>query len=313
MKSVIKVGTRGSKLALYQAELLRSGLKELFPLIEFELVKIHTRGDMIRRGTIRSIGPAIFTREIEEALLANQVDMGVHSAKDLATELPEGLEIGAFLMREDARDCLVARGGMDLKELPQGARIGTGSIRRRAQLKKLRPDLQIVDLRGNVETRLRKTLEEGEYDGMVLAHAGLLRLSLQNHVTQVFDEDAFLPQAGQGAVAVEIRQNDVETKKMLHSVNHEITMAGVTAERSFLRCLEGGCQIPAGVRSRIDGNILNLKGAVFSLDGDREISDSINGPVSDGQKLGWMLGEKILEAGGRELLQAVRKAVEDRD
>ena len=311
MKSLIKIGTRGSKLALYQAELVRSKLKESFPLVGFELVKIKTSGDMIRRGAIGTIGPAIFTREIEDALLGGEVDLGVHSAKDLATDLPQALEIGAVLSREDSRDCLVACQGQTLETLPQGARIGTSSLRRRAQLKKLRRDLEIIEMRGNIDTRLKK-IEEASYDGMVIAYAGLKRLGLTNFVTQIFEEDQILPQAGQGAVAVEIRANDSETLELVRSVNHEPSRVCVSAERSFLRCLEGGCQIPAGVSSKIEGNLLSLRGAIFSLEGEREFSDTTTGLVSEGEKIGAMLAQKLLEAGGRDLLKEIRQEIMDR-
>ncbi len=309
MKSLIKIGTRGSKLALYQAEVVRTKLKTLFRLLECEFVKIHTKGDMIRGAAIRSIGPGIFTREIEEALLANEIDIAVHSAKDLATELPEGLEICATLAREDARDCLVAREGKKLDQLNQGAKIGTSSLRRRAQLKKLRPDLEILEMRGNVDTRLKK-IEQGEYDGIVLAHAGLKRLGLANFVTEVFEEEHFLPQAGQGALAIEIRKGDLEIQELIQPLNHELTFHRVAAERSFLRRLEGGCQIPAGISSKIEGDILTLKGAIFSLEGDREVIDTFTGPISEGEKTGVALAEKLLQAGGDEILKAIRNAQE---
>ena len=305
MKSPVKIGTRGSKLALYQSEIVQSKLKASFPSLECEFVKIRTKGDIIQRGAIDSIGPGIFTREIEEALLSGEIDLAVHSAKDLATELPEGLEIGAVLMREDPRDCLVAREGKTLKELPRGAKIGTSSLRRRAQVKRLRPDLETLELRGNVDTRLRK-VKEGEYDGIVIAHAGLKRLGLGDAVTEVFEEDYFLPQAGQGALAIEIRKGNQEIKELVKSVNHEPAFIQVSAERSFLRRLEGGCQIPAGVTSKLEANKLTLKGAIFSLEGDRVVMDAIAGSVSEAEKLGRDLAEKLIKAGGNEILKAIR-------
>jgi len=307
MKSLIKIGTRGSKLALYQAEVVQVKLKTLFRLLECEFVKIHTKGDMIRHAAIESIGPGIFTHEIEEALLAEEIDIAVHSAKDLATELPEGLEIGAMLMREDARDCLVAREGKKLSQLDHGARIGTSSLRRRAQLRKLRPDLEILEMRGNVDTRLKK-IEQGKYDGIVLAHAGLKRLGLASSVTEVFEEENFLPQAGQGALAVEVRKGDLEIQELIKPLNHEPTFQRVSAERSFLRRLEGGCQIPAGVSSKIKGDVLTLKGAIFSLEGNLEVIDTLSGSVSEGEKTGVDLAEKLLRAGGDKILKAIRNA-----
>ncbi|MBI4395024.1 MAG: hydroxymethylbilane synthase [Candidatus Omnitrophica bacterium] len=308
MKSLIKIGTRGSKLALYQAELVRAKLRGLFPLVEFELVKIHTKGDMIRHASIGSIGPGIFTHEIETALLENRIDLAVHSAKDLATDLPEGLELGAIPYREDPRDCLVAREGKTLEQLPYQARIGTSSLRRRAQLKRLRPDLEICEMRGNVDSRLKK-IEAGECAAIVLAHAGLMRLGLSNFVTQIFEEEDFLPQAGQGALAVEIRTGDLETKELVRPLNHEPTFKRVLAERSFLRRLEGGCQVPAGIRSKIENGTLNLKGAVFSLEGDQAVVHSISGPISASEPLGTALADQLLKDGGRKILKAIRDYV----
>jgi hydroxymethylbilane synthase len=305
MKPLIRIGTRGSKLALYQAELVGGKLKLHFPMLEVETVKIHTKGDMIRRGGIGSIGRGIFTREIEEALLRGEVDIAVHSAKDLETTLPEGLELGAILEREDPSDCLSAGDRKTLKELKPGARIGTSSLRRKAQLKKLRNDLDLFDLRGNIDSRLGK-IGQGQCDGIAAAYAGFKRLGLTNFVTEVFDPETFLPQAGQGAVAVEIRRNDSETRELVHSVNHEQSFRSILAERSFLHRLQGGCQIPAGIYSKINGAGIILKGAVFSLDGAREVLDSIAGPVSDGEQLGALLADQILAAGGRKILDEIR-------
>ena len=308
MKSPIRIGTRGSTLALYQAELARAKLKESFPLVEFEFVRIRTKGDMIRRGAVGSLGPGIFTREIEEALLRSEVDLAVHSAKDLASELPEGLVIGAVLTREDPRDCLVARGGLTLETLERGARIGTSSLRRKAQLKKLRRDLEILEMRGNVDTRLKK-IEGGDFDGMVIAHAGLKRLGLTNLVTQIFEEEVFLPQAGQGAIAVEIRKEDSEIQELVKPLNDETSFARISAERSFLRCLEGGCQVPVGICSKIEGDVLFLKGAIFALEGDREVSDTLSDLRSVAEQTGALLAQKLLEAGGREILDEIRRKV----
>ncbi len=308
MKSLIKIGTRSSKLALYQAEVVRTKLKSLFPLLEFEFVKIHTKGDMIRHQAIGTMGPGIFTHEIEVALLEKKIDIAVHSAKDLATELPEGLVLGAVLTREDPRDCLVAREGQTLDKLARGARIGTSSLRRRAQLRKLRHDLEIIEMRGNVDTRLKK-IEQGEYDGMVIAYAGLKRLGLTNFVTQIFEEEIFLPQAGQGALAVEIRKDALEIEELLRPINHEPTLKRVSAERSFLKRLEGGCQIPVGVASKIEADTLTLKGAIFSLEGDQEVSNTASGLASGSERIGTDLAEKLLQAGGAEILKAVRQEV----
>ncbi|OGW86665.1 MAG: hydroxymethylbilane synthase [Omnitrophica bacterium RIFCSPHIGHO2_02_FULL_46_11] len=303
----IKIGTRGSKLALYQAELVRAKLKGLFPLLEFEFVKIRTKGDMIRRAAIGSLGVGVFTREIENALLENKIDIAVHSAKDLATALPNGLEITAALDREDPRDCLVARGSRTLRGLAAHARIGTGSLRRQAQLKKLRPDLEIVEMRGNVDTRLKK-IQEGEYDGMVIAYAGLKRLGQTNFVTEIFDTDTMLPQAGQGIIAVQVRSSDSKIRELIRPLNHLTTFTQLSAERSFLRRIEGGCRVPAGISSKIEGDSLKLKGAIFSLTGDRAVVDTAAGSVSEAEKIGLALADKLLASGGAEILKEIRNA-----
>lgn len=306
MKSLIKIGTRGSKLALYQAEVVGAKLKTLFPLLAVENVKIHTSGDMLRKGAIASMGPGIFTREIEESLLKKEIDLAVHSAKDLATELPAGLEIGAVLEREDARDCLVARDGKTLSTLSEGARVGTSSLRRRAQLRHLRQDLTLVEMRGNIDSRLKKVLEHKDCEAIVVAHAGLKRLGLANLVTEIFEEEKILPQAGQGAIAVQIRSGDIETGEIVRTMNHRETSICVSAERSFLGRLEGGCQVPAGVSANLEGDLITLCGAIFSLDGDRVISDVLSASLEKAKEAGVLLADKILNAGGREILSRIR-------
>ncbi|MBI4357724.1 MAG: hydroxymethylbilane synthase [Candidatus Omnitrophica bacterium] len=308
MRSLIKIGTRGSQLALYQAELVRAKLKESFPLMRFEFIKIRTKGDMIRHANLGAIGPGIFTREIETALLKKEIDLAVHSAKDLATDLPAGLAIGAILDREDPRDCLVARARKTLKELASGARIGTSSLRRRAQLKRLRPDLEICEMRGNVDTRVKK-IEEGNYDGMVLAHAGMRRLGLGNLVGQVFDEEVLLPQAGQGAIAIELCKDDAEIQGLIRVTNHEASCRRILAERSFLRRLQGGCQVPVGVASRIKDGLMTLTGGIFSWDGGREVRQTLSGSILEGEDVGTRLAERLLEMGGEEILDEIRKGV----
>ena len=305
MKSPVKIGTRGSRLALYQAELVRAKLKESFPSVEFELVKIRTKGDQVRRADLKSIGPGIFTREIEAGLLNQSIDLAVHSAKDLASLLPGGLEIGAVLIREDPRDCLVSTNQLKLGELKQGARIGTSSLRRKAQLKRLRSDLEISDMRGNVETRLRK-IDSGEYDGLVIAYAGLFRLGYAEKISEIFEETDMLPQAGQGAIAVQCRSGDADILKDLQAVNDQPTFVRVSAERSFLRRLEGGCQLPVGVSSKIEEGRLILTGGIFSPDGDDEATESISGLFSDGDRLGTELAEALLRKGGKAILEEIR-------
>jgi hydroxymethylbilane synthase len=307
MKSTVKIGTRGSALALYQSELVRSELKKFFPLIKFELVKIRTKGDAVRRGALLDIGPGIFTREIEEALLRREIDLAVHSAKDLASVLPEGLLIGAILKRDDSRDCLVARGKKNLRELAASAKIGTSSLRRKAQLKRLRPDLEFRDMRGNVDTRMEK-IKQGELDAMVIAYAGLKRLGLGHYATDIFDPEIFLPQAGQGALAVEMRADDSKACEIVKPLNDELSAICIFGERSFLKRIEGGCQVPAGIHSQAEGQTIRLKGAIFSLDGEREAKNSVSGPLKEADELGHQLAETLLTSGGAEILEEIRNA-----
>lgn len=309
MSPAIRIGTRGSLLATYQAILVQAKLKESYSLVPFEIVKIKTSGDMIRRGGISSIGRGIFTREIEEALLRKEIDLAVHSAKDMETNSPEGLLLGAVLEREDARDCLITIDGRKFRDLTREAKVGTSSLRRKAQLKKLRPDLKVVEIRGNVETRLKK-LEAGEYEAIVMAAAGLNRLGFSARASEIFDEALFLPQAAQGAIAVQVRSDDTEAKKMANCLNHEKSFLQVTAERSFLRTLHGGCQVPVGVRSWLDDKTLHMDGAIFSLDGTREVRSEVSGENGKAELLGLQLGESLLSSGGRELLDEIRRMVE---
>lgn len=301
----IKIGTRGSKLALYQAELVRSKLVELFPGVEIQLIKIKTTGDLIHDTPIENLGPGIFTREIEKALLDKEIDLAVHSAKDMATILPEGLEIGAVLTREDSRDCLVARDGRKLQDMPKGAKIGTSSLRRKAQLRKLNGDIQVSDIRGNVDTRIRK-IQSGEFDGTVIAFAGLKRLALHHLVTEVFNQEEFLPQAGQGALAIEIRKNDSKIAELVKPLNDEAAMITLLAERSFLREIEGGCQVPAGISSRQENGVLTLTGGIFSPTRNQEVRKTISGPSTEAEALGKKLADSILKAGGAEILSEIR-------
>ncbi len=302
---IIKIGTRGSKLALYQAELVKSKLAQLHPALDIQLVKIKTTGDVIYDRPIEHLGPGIFTREIEKALLDRQIDLAVHSAKDMASRLPQGLEIGAVLKREDPSDCLVSRGGTKLRDLPKGAKIATSSLRRKAQLRKLRQDLTICEIRGNVDTRIRK-IEEGEYDGMVIALAGLKRLALERHVSETFNPEDFLPQAGQGTLAIEIRTGDSQIRDLIKPLNDQETMTVLLAERSFLRELEGGCLVPAGIHSKSEQGTLTLTGGIFSPTENREVRKSLSGPLKDAELIGKNLAQSILKAGGEEILNEIR-------
>ncbi|MBI4388299.1 MAG: hydroxymethylbilane synthase [Candidatus Omnitrophica bacterium] len=309
MKSHLRIGSRGSTLAMYQAVLVQSRLKELYPMITSEIIKIKTKGDMIRRGGLSSIGRGIFTREIEDALLRDEVDLAVHSAKDLETELSKGLAIGAILEREDARDCLVAKKKQKLKELKPGSKIGTSSLRRKAQLKRMRPDLEIVDLRGNVDTRLAK-VESGHCSGIILAVAGINRLGRASVVSEIFDPLQFLPQAAQGSIAVEIRESDQEIKGVVKAMNHLPSARCTEAERSFLRTLHGGCQVPIGIASWEEAGTIFLKGGVFSMDGAKALIQQTSGSLEKANELGCSLAKEILAAGGHEILDDIRRALD---
>ncbi|MBI4115734.1 MAG: hydroxymethylbilane synthase [Candidatus Omnitrophica bacterium] len=308
MKSEFLIGTRGSKLAIYQAELVKTKLEQVFPLLRFTLVRIKTSGDMIRHSTPDPFSTKrVYTREIEEALEKKEIDIAVHSAKDLAVELPKGLVIAAVLEREDSRDCLVSREGKKLSELPLGARIGTSSIRRRLQLLRLNPDLVIEEIRGNVDTRVRK-LEEGIVDALVLAYAGLKRLGLTQVATEIFSEEKFYPAPCQGAIVVETRENDAETREMLHPLNHRESAFQVACERAFLRRLEGGCQLPCGISTHLEGKgeKLRASGILFSLDGSQHVEAKIEAVPENPEGIGLRLAEEILEKGGGLIIQRMR-------
>ena len=308
MKSEFLIGTRGSKLALYQAELVKAKLGGNFPLLTFTLVKIKTGGDMIRRSTPHPFETKrIYTAEIEEALLKKEIDLAAHSAKDLAVNLPEGLEIGAVLEREDARDCLISRDGKKLSELPLGARVGTSSIRRKLQLLRLDPEIIVEEIRGNVDTRVRK-LEDGAVDAITLAYAGLKRIGLTNLVTEVFPEEKFYPAPCQGAIAVESRKDDPEVRELLTGLNHAESEFRVVTERAFLRRLEGGCQLPCGVSTHLVGKEKKLvaRGILFSLDGAQTAEAQIEAPAEHPEAIGLRLAEEILAQGGEKIIHAMR-------
>jgi len=305
----VVIGTRGSKLALWQAnhvaELLRAGRPDL----DLEVKTIQTRGDLVRDRALSQVGgKGLFVKEIENALLSGKIDLAVHSLKDMPTEQPEGLTLGAILERADPRDALVVReekGNLD--GLPQGARVGTSSLRRKAQLLAARPDLEVLDLRGNVDTRLRK-LREGQYEAVVLAVAGLVRLGYEAAASQALPVDVMLPAVGQGALCVEIRAEDGATRTLLSALDHPATRWATMAERALLRRLEGGCQVPIGAFGQTDSGQLALRGMVAALDGSRLLRDEMRGPAYEAEALGTALAERLLAAGGGEILEEVRRA-----
>ena len=306
MKSTIRIGTRGSALAFYQAELVKAKMARDFPLVTVECVKIKTSGDMIRRGGINPLETKrIYTREIEEALLAGEVDIAVHSAKDLAANLPEGLAIGAVLEREDPRDCLINREGKKIPELALGARIGTSSLRRKMQLLRMSPELVIEEVHGNVDTRIRK-VEQGDFDAVVLAYAGVKRLGLVNCVSEIFPEDQFYPAPGQGAIVVESRAGDKEIEEVLEPLNHTVTAKRLECERAFLKRLEGGCQLPCGISTVLEEGRLKAKGVLLDLEGSRWAEGQVEVSAEFPPVGGNSLAELILKNGGQEILERIR-------
>lgn len=309
MKLEFRIGTRGSKLALYQAELVKAKLEQNFHLVRFELVRIKTSGDMIRRQSPDPfLTKRVYTQEIEEALERKEIDLAVHSAKDLAVNLPAGLTLGAVLEREDARDCLVSREGKKLSELPLGARVGTSSLRRKLQLHRFHQEIHIEDIRGNVDTRLKK-LEEGVVDALCLAYAGLKRLGLTTAVTEVFDSTRFYPAPGQGAIVVECRSGDRETEELLGPLNHPDSAFMVFCERAFLRRLEGGCQLPCGITSHIEGGgrKMTAAGILFSMDGTRFVESRLEAAAQNAEAVGLRLAGEILEKGGAKIIHEMKR------
>jgi hydroxymethylbilane synthase len=301
----VRIGTRGSALALAQS----GHVRKLLPGGEAEnsLTIIETAGDRNPLASLRRIGgKGLFTKEIEIALLDRRIDLAVHSLKDLPTEEIPGLMIGALLPREDPRDALVARDGIHLDALPQGALVGTSSLRRRSQLLARRPDLVVEDLRGNVPTRIAR-VREGKFDAIVIAAAGLRRLQMAAEITETIDESIMLPAPGQGIVGIQIRADDTETWAALRSIHDAMAEAEGTAERSFLSCLGGGCLVPVGARGVARDGKLTLSGFVGHPDGRPSIRTSVEGSVSQAAELGVALAHLALAQGAREILEAVRK------
>lgn len=307
MKSSLRIGTRGSPLALWQADFVKTAILRNVPWVQVDIVKIRTGGDGLERGKSTALETKrIFTREIEEALLAGEVDAAVHSAKDLAVLLPEGLQITAVMEREDPRDCMVSSSGEPLAGLPGGARIGTSAFRRKMQLLRRCPGLVIEEVHGNVETRIRK-MREGKFDAVVLALAGLRRLGLESQVSEIFPEETFYPAPGQGIVAVQSRSGDRGTHEILRKLNHPESWVRYECERAFLIRLEGGCQIPCGITTRLKGDRLHAGGGIFSLDEIKWAEDKIEGTAKDAAGVGENLAETILKKGGQDILNKIRE------
>lgn len=303
MKAQIIIGTRGSKLALWQADYVEQRLREEYPGLQVTQKRISTKGDRILDVPLAKIGgKGLFTKELEEEMLSGSIDLAVHSLKDMPAKVPDGLMIAAVTKRLDPGDALVSNRFSSFSELSQGARVGTSSLRRRAQLLCARPDLTMIDLRGNVNTRLRK-LDEGEYDAIVLAVAGLKRLGFADRIREVLPQTMVLPAVGQGALAIETRADDKETRDMLAFLRDDETICCAEAERSFLARVEGGCQVPVGVYATAEGDDLKVEAVIASLDGRRSYRGTVNGAKADAAKLGKGLAEKLLNEGGAKILQ----------
>ena len=302
-KNRITIATRGSALALVQAEWTAARLRSGHPGLVVDLEVIKTRGDKILDVPLAKIGgKGLFVKEIEDALLDGRADLAVHSMKDVPVELPEGLRIAVVPERADCRDTLISRAGAGLSDLPGRARVGTSSLRRRAQILHQRPDLEIVSLRGNVDTRLRK-LETENLDAIVLAAAGLNRMNLTPAFAQVLDPGVMLPAIGQGALGLEARINDREVLDLIEGLHHRPTAVCVAAERAFLRTMEGGCQVPLAALARLEAHELILDGLVADPDGRRWFKDSIRVPQEEAEAAGRSLAEDLLDRGGRDVLQ----------
>jgi hydroxymethylbilane synthase len=303
MVAPLKIGTRGSPLARWQAEHVAARLRELG--VDVELVFIATAGDVKSQPLGEIGGQGLFTKEIQRALLAEQVDIAVHSLKDLPTAPVEGLVLGAVPEREEPGDVLVARTADNLSSLPRSARLGTGSLRRKAQLLNLRPDLNVLDIRGNVDTRLRK-LDDGEYDAIVLAEAGLTRLGLESRITQVLPRNLLLPAVGQGALGIEIRSADTRARQAVASLDDPTTHAAVLAERSLLAELRGGCLAPIGAWARLENDQLRLDAVVLSVDGHTRLEASAASSLNEAADLGIRVARRLRDQGSDELIAASR-------
>lgn len=300
----IRIGTRDSQLAMWQANWVKDHLSQFYPDIQFELVPMKTKGDKILDVPLSKIGDkGLFTKELEQGLLNDELDIAVHSLKDMPTRLPEGLTISTFCEREEPRDAFLSKNGILLEELPSGALIGTSSLRRKAQLKHYRPDLNFMDLRGNLQTRWRK-LQESEMDGIILAAAGVKRLGWEERITQLLPENLMLSAVGQGSVAIEIDERRSDIRELLTPLNDIATEQAVRAERALMRKLEGGCQVPIGALAQVVDGQITLRGVVASLDGVRLIKAEARG--TDPEAVGMEVANRLITLGANSILAEIR-------
>jgi hydroxymethylbilane synthase len=309
-RSNLVIGSRGSDLALWQTNFVRAKLEELFPALNLEIRIIKTTGDKLVDVALAKIGDkGLFTRQIENALLSGEIDLAVHSLKDLQTVQPAGLSIGAVPARETPNDVLIAKRARSIDDLPPGAKVATGSLRRKSQLLNYRPDLQIFEIRGNVPTRLKK-FEESDLDAMILAFAGVYRLGLDGFIKQIIPFEIMLPAVSQGALGIEIRSDDEQLKELLEPLNHAATEICVAAERSFLRALEGGCQVPIGAYAFLKDDKIYLEGMAGNLDGSVNLRGAVSGEKENAAELGWRLAQDLIDRGANGLLERTRETVE---
>lgn len=301
----IRIATRKSPLAMWQAEYVKAALEQAHPGIEVELVPMVTKGDVILDTPLAKVGgKGLFVKELEVAMLEGRADIAVHSMKDVPVEFPEGLGLVTICEREDPRDAFVSNHYNNIDELPTGAIVGTSSLRRQCQLRARRPDLIVKDLRGNVNTRLRK-LDDGEYDAIILACAGLMRLKLHDRIRSTIAPEESLPAVGQGAVGIECRLDDERVLGLLAALNHQETATRVRCERAMNNHLQGGCQVPIGSYAELDGDQIWLRALVGEPDGSRIVRGEIRGPAADAEQLGTTLAEQLLNDGARTILDAL--------
>ncbi len=311
MDKTIKIGTRGSKLALWQANWVKSSLELKHPFLSIELEIIKTKGDKILDVPLAKVGgKGLFVKEIEEALIDGRIDLAVHSMKDMPGDIPNGLCIGAIPEREIPQDVLISRHKKPLLELAPGAKIGTSSLRRKSQLLHTRPDLVVLPLRGNLDTRLNK-LETENLDAIVLAAAGVKRLGLESRITEYLDENIMLPAVGQGALCIEVRENDPVVEPIVASLEHPHTRTVILGERAFLNRLEGGCQVPIAAYGKIDKNIFTLAGLVATVDGKTLFKETLTGPEDSSESIGIKLAERLISMGAEEIIETLKNELNE--
>jgi len=307
LNKVLRIGTRGSKLALWQTNWVAAQLRDRWPDIRFDIEIIKTVGDQVQDRPLDQIPVlGVFTKELDNALLENGIDLAVHSMKDRPTSTPEGITIGAIPKREDPRDAFIGKQAARLCDLPPNAVVGTGSLRRRAQARAIRPDLSFTALRGNIDTRLRKLDESDSLGGIILAYAGVHRLSLEEHVTEIFDLPQWLPAAAQGALAITVRDEDADVLQVVGAIEDKSSRAAAIAERAVLAKLGGGCHVPVGAHADVRDERLTLSGLIADLDGSLLLRETVEGAAGQAEALGAELGNRLLERGGDKIMAKLR-------